>query len=258
MSPSIPAARRSYERHIVPFVRPFADSTLRRAEGSIPNGGLALDHGAGTGLVTSLLLRRQPDVCVVAVDPNADLLGALRGVPRCSCVVGTAVDIGDEHPPFDAVLSNIVLPFCPDAAGDLAHLRKRTSASGVLMATTLGPAEEVTPFFRFWSAAREVMPDAWEPSRYPHHRFGNPEVFTAEIAAGGWRIRSVHRVRAVRRITVENAWTWLSSVLPIGVGEGYRPMSEDERDAVHDRFVGRWPTESRWISMGWTVVASAT
>ena len=257
MSASVAGQRRSYERHIAPFARPFAESTSRRAAHALGRGAFILDHGAGTGLVTSLLLRRQPDLQVVALDPNAELLSALTGEARCASLVGTAADLVDDRPPFDTVVSNLVLPFCHDAAGDLARIRRLTSDGGTLVATTLGAVTDVTPFDRFWSATQAVIPQAWEPARYPHHRFGEAEVFADEITAGGWKVRSVHPVRAVRRISATNAWTWLSSVLPVGVGDTYRAMLDDERGAVRAEFMGCWTGESRWVSTGWTVAATA-
>ena len=250
-------ALRSYKRHIVPFARPFAESTSRRAARALGRGGRVLDHGAGTGLVTSLLLRGAPDLQVVALDPNAELLSALNDEGRCERVVGTAAALHRDRPPFDTVVSNLVLPFCPDAASDLAQLRQLTAGGGTLVATTLGAAADVTPFHRFWSATQSLIPQAWEPTCYPHHRFGEVDSFVGEITSGGWTVRSVHAVRAVRRISAPNAWTWLSSVLPVGEGDGYRAMLDHEREAVRAEFLGRWSAEFRWVSAGWTVVATS-
>ncbi len=257
VSASATSQRRSYERYIVPFARPFAESTSRRAAHALRPGGLVLDHGAGTGLVASLLLRREPDLRVVALDPNAELLRALADEQRCVRLVGTAADLDNDRPPFDTVVSNLVLPFCPDAAGDLARVRRLTAASGTLVVTTLGAVADVTPFHRFWSATESVIPGAWEPTRYPHHRFGEVDSFVDEITSGGWKVRSAQAVRGVRRISATNAWSWLSSVLPVGVGDAYRAMREDERAAARSEFLGRWSAESRWVSAGWTVVATS-
>ena len=71
----------SYEHRIVPFARPFAQSTVRLALKSVAGveGDLVvLDHGAGTGLVSNLLLDARPSASIVALDPNAELLNVLR------------------------------------------------------------------------------------------------------------------------------------------------------------------------------------
>ena len=250
-------ARRSYERHIAPFARPFAESTVRHGLGAHTSPMVTLDHGAGTGLVTSLLLRRVPNSQVVALDPSADLLSALANERRCQQIVGTAAELRVGGPRFDLVTSNLVLPFCADAAGDLARIRACSASAATLVVTSLGTVEDVTPFHRFWSAARAIVPDAWEPNRYPHHRFGCVDALVAVVEQGGWTLRSQHRVRAVRRISGINAWSWLSSVLPVGVGDAYRGLLVDERDAVRREFLRQWSAEFRWISGGWTVVATA-
>ena len=250
-------ARRSYERHIAPFARPFGESTVRCALRGGLSPGVVLDHGAGTGLVTSLLLRRQPNLRVVALDPNADLLSALTSEQRCIRIVGTATELSVDCPQLDLIVSNLVLPFCADAAGDLAAMRDRTSSTGRLVVTSLGAVEDVTPFHRFWSAAQAVIPDAWEPGRYPHHRFGRVESLVAVVEQSGWTVRTQHGVRGVRRISGTNAWTWLSSVLPVGVGEKYRALRSDEHEAVRGEFLRLWASESRWVSRGWTVLATA-
>ena len=251
-------ARQSYERHIAPFARPFAESTVRHALRSGSSSNVVLDHGAGTGLVTSLLLRRRPDSWVVALDPNADLLSALADERRCILTVGTARDLSEDGPLLDLVVSNLVLPFCPDASGDLAVIRERTSSTGTLVVTTLGAAEDVSPFYRFWTAVSAVLPNAWEPGRYPHHRFGHVDALGGVLEQGGWTVESRHRVRAVRRISADHAWTWLSSVLPVGIDGDYRALVGAEFEAVRAEFMRRWSSESRWISGGWTFVASVS
>ncbi len=250
-------AARSYERHIVPFARPFAQSTVRLALESLAGAErdpVVLDHGAGTGLVSNLVLDACPSAWIVALDPNAELLDVLRPRAHCECLVGTAADLAAGER-FDLVVSNLVLPFCPDAAGDLGALREAARPGAALVITTLGTAESVTPFHRFWSSVQAVVPGAWSPKRYPHHRFGTRSDFVGAVEAGGWAIEVVRPVRAVRRISATGAWAWLSAVLPVGTGDSYRSLSDGERADVERDFLGQWSRENRWVSEGWTIVA---
>ena len=250
----------SYEHRIVPFARPFAQSTVRLALKSVAGVGrdlVVLDHGAGTGLVSGLLLDARPSAWIVALDPNAELLNVLRPRERCECVVGTATDLAPDER-FDLVVSNLVLPFCSDAAGDLRAVRAAAHPGATLVITTLGTAESVTPFHRYWSSVQAVVPGGWSPTRYPHHRFGARPDFVDAVEAGGWTVESVRPVRAVRRISPIGAWAWLSAVLPVGVGDEYRTLSVSDRGNVRNDFLGRWSSESRWVSGGWTIVARSS
>ena len=214
-----------------------------------------LDHGAGTGLVGRLLKRSNPNVDLVALDPNTELLAAIDSGDYVEQIQGTAGSMPSTAGPFDLVVSNLVLPFCPDACADLVSLRGQTMTSGALVTTTLGTAFDVTPFHRYWSSVADVIADAWEPDRYPHHRFGNADVLANTISAAGWNVVAVRPVKAARRISAERAWTWLSSVLPVGVGEGYRPLEDEEVAAVRSHFLGRWADQNVWRSAGWTAFA---
>lgn len=250
----------SYEHRIVPFARPFAQSTVRLALKAVAGVGrdpVVLDHGAGTGLVSNLLLDARPSASIVALDPNAELLNVLRPRERCECIVGTAADLAPGER-FDLVVSNLVLPFCSDAAGDLQIVRAAAHPGASLVITTLGTAESVTPFHRFWSSVQAVVPGGWSPTRYPHHRFGARPDFVGAVEAGGWTVETVRPVRAVRRIRPAGAWAWLSAVLPVGVGDGYRTLSASERADVENDFLAQWSSENRWVSEGWTIVARSS
>lgn len=214
-----------------------------------------LDHGAGTGLVGRLLKRSNPALELVALDPNADLLSAIDRGDYVAQIQGTAGDLSLDAGGFDLVASNLVLPFCSDAHADLVALRNATTIAGALVLTTLGPAAEVTPFHRYWSSVAHVIGDAWEPDRYPHHRFGDADVLANTISSAGWNVVAIRRVKAARRISAERAWTWLSSVLPVGFGESYRPLDAAEVLEVRSHFLGRWADQTVWRSAGWTALA---
>lgn len=216
-----------------------------------------LDHGAGTGLTTQLLLTSLPGLDVVLLDPNAELLSALPLSIAGRRVIGTADCLTADDGMFELVVSNLVLPFCSDAAADLRQMLFHTAPGGLLVATTLGGAADVTPFYRYWAAVADVVSGGWQPERYVHFRFGDPGEFATTVTSAGWRVESVVEVRTARRINATNAWKWVSSVLPTGVDDAYRALTVDEFTAVERVFLQRWSQESKWLSAGWTLTARA-
>jgi SAM-dependent methyltransferase len=250
-------AQRSYETFIAPFVRPFAEATVRWSKPSAlaPNA-LVLDHGAGTGLVTKLLHRERDDIHVVGLDPNHGLLSSLAGEQNCCQILGTATDLLAAEDRFDLAVSNAAISFCPDPSKDLEIICSRMKPGGRLVVTSLGRAGEVTPFHRYWSAIQEVVSGAWEPDRYPHHSLGDPQRLRGCAVDAGWSVEHCRAVHGVRRISCERAWTWLNAVLPVGVGESYRPLTAAEHDATREVFVNRWAGETRWRSTAYTLCAT--
>lgn len=244
-----PAAR--YERHVATFARPFARAVADVLVESAPR--TVLDHGAGTGLVARLVHRRCPSSHVVALDPSVELLRGLDGEGHCTVLHGVAGDLDREAPGLrvDAVGSSLSLMFCNDPVGDLSILRTHTVPAGSVAIAVLGGANEVEPFWRYWSATQRIVPSAWQPDDYPHHRFADPEVFRRTVAAAGWRETAMAPVVGRRRMTAANAWEWLHGALPVGMGTTYGQIPADIVDSVRAEFVGEWGAVRTVTSRGW-------
>lgn len=243
----------SYQRFIAPFARPFA----RVVVSSLDLGRIwsVIDHGAGTGLVTKEIHARKPEVLVTAVDPSAELLEGLAGEPNCRIVHGTAEALVGSVTPVDAVVSNLVLSFCPDPESDLSILRSCAGHGGRLALLTLAGPDDVEPFRRYWDAVRAVTPDSWPVERYPHVRFPDAEVLAHLTRSAGWSHVRVEPVRRARTLTDRSAWSWLNSALPVGRNGGYRPLSTEEQVAVRERFLTSWGPRRRVVTTAWLVSA---
>lgn len=130
--------------------------------------------------------------------------------------------------------------FCEDVAEELTLLRAHTESGGTLVASVLGPADSVEAFSCYWRAVRSVVPAAWPPDQYPHHRFANPQPLVATATKAGWESSSLAPVRGRRRIGASFAWEWLSGALPIGLGVAYRTLSDEVMAAVRAEFIRSW------------------
>lgn len=251
---SVHSAAASYDRHVGPFALGFAQPLLD-AVASVDAWRSAidvLDHGAGTGLSSRLIRERLPAARVTALEPSAALGSALPSEPWCITVLGTTEHLSPV-PQFDAVVSNLVLMFCPDPQDTLRQLHRIVRPGGVLAVCVLDAADRVQPFHAYWTAVRSVRADAWRPEQYPHHRLAG--VAGEQAAAAGWQV-VVERTAALRQVMdPADAWEWLHGALPVGLGDAYGQLEADDAVRVRQCFLAT--VGSEFVSHGTLLIATA-
>ena len=101
-----------------------------------------LDLGAGTGGAVSRLRRIYPEAVIVTLDlvpemlsVGAKTIGAAKGLPLCADA--TRMPCVDAS--FDLIVSNLMLPWCPDPVAVLVEARRVIRSPGLFSFTTLGP-----------------------------------------------------------------------------------------------------------------------
>ena len=102
-----------------------------------------LDLGAGTGGAVTGLKRIYPDATVVTLDIVPEMLSAGAAtmspgerLPLCA----DAARIACVDASFDLIVSNLMLPWCPDPLVVLTEARRVIRFPGLFLFTTLGPA----------------------------------------------------------------------------------------------------------------------
>lgn len=210
-----------YDRLALPFIHPYTRALLRSVR--VPSDAAILDHGAGTGEVTLALHRRWPSAHIVALDPNGPMLERLQvkaGTARWLTVyhghLHPAFDLG----PFDLCVSQLALVFVSDPTAELAILRRITRPRGRLAVTVLREAGSMVPFFAYWTAAQQVIPQAIAPEEYPHHRFADAHTLQAIMEKAGWAETRITPLASERVCSEATLWRWLSTTLPIRLTTG--------------------------------------
>lgn len=149
------------------------------ALGDLPRGGLALDAGAGTGVLVPALLNWYPHA-IIAVDFAPGMIIRLRcKYPNYRRVIALCADV--TRPPlgdnlFDTIYANDVLPHFPDRPAALRELFRITRPGGRLVISHIVGRGEVNRRHRSGDPVlhQDLLPSGLE--------------VCALLAQAGWRV----------------------------------------------------------------------
>ena len=220
-----------YDRFMGRFSRPLAPQLADFA--SVAAGQRVIDVGSGPGALTAELVDRLGPSAVVAADPSAPFVAALRErLPEVE-----ATQAGAEHLPFDddvfdAALAQLVVHFMTDAVAGLREMARVTRPGGVVAASVWDHAGERSPLAVFWRAARELDPGVRDESALAGAREGGLEALFAE--AGLTDVRSAEHSVPFTHATFEE-W-WEPFTLGVGPAGAYvAGLSEEARVPLRER-----------------------
>jgi SAM-dependent methyltransferase len=205
----------AYDRHIGRYGAALASRLLTFA--GIEPGMRALDVGCGPGALTSALADRLGSAAVSGVDPSEPFIEACRSrLAGVELVVAGADRLPFADGTFDAVLSQLVVNFIPDAEAGVAEMVRVTRAGGRVAACVWDYAGEMTLLREFWRAAAEVAPErAAEFDEGQVMRWcGEGELAGLWRAAGMTSVRSESFVVRASYTDFDDLW----SPFPMGVG----------------------------------------
>jgi SAM-dependent methyltransferase len=153
-----------YSRRLAPLFADFAGLTPGEPgepgePGAKHPAGQILDVGAGPGALATELARRLGGQRVVAIEPSAPFVGALRTrLPDVRVVQGFAEDLPFADDSFDASLAQLVVHFMKDPIEGLREMRRVTKAGGVVAACVWDLGGGRSPMSPFWRAAAQIDP----------------------------------------------------------------------------------------------------
>jgi ubiquinone/menaquinone biosynthesis C-methylase UbiE len=126
--------------------------------------GLAwLDVGAGTGVLTQVIVQNASPSKVVGVDLSQDYLEFARQRIRDDRVefrVGDAVNIAFESPQFDVSVAGLVLNFLPAPQQAVTSMTQAVRREGIVAAYVWDYSGQMEMMRHFWDAATKVDPSA--------------------------------------------------------------------------------------------------
>lgn len=124
-----------------------------------------LDVGAGTGILTQVILQAASPAKVVGIDQSQNYIEFARQRihdDRVEFRVGDALSIAFHSPQFDAAVAGLVLNFVPSPQQVVAGMIEAVRDGGIVAAYVWDYGGQMEMMRHFWDAAIKVDPAASE------------------------------------------------------------------------------------------------
>jgi SAM-dependent methyltransferase len=242
----------SYGRFMGRFSEPLADEFVALADPR-PSQRV-LDVGCGPGALTARLADRLGPGQVVAVDPSAPFVAAVRRrLPAVEVHEAPA-----EHLPLDddsvaTALAQLVVHFMADPVRGLAEMLRVTRPGGLVAACVWDHAGGLGPLSLFWDAVHELDPAAPGESVLAGTRDGH--LGELLVAAGADDV-TTGRLDVTVPFRGLHDW-WEPFTLGVGPAGAYVAGLDDAgRAALRDACAARLPegpfelTSTAWTGTG--------
>jgi SAM-dependent methyltransferase len=150
-------------------------------------GQRVLDVGCGPGALSARAAQVVGADHVTAIDPSQPFVEAARArIPGADVRLGDAESLPFADDSFDAVLSQLVVNFIPDAPAGVAEMRRVARPGGLVAACVWDYAGEMRLLRTFWDAAVAIDPDGAGPVHEGGTmRYSNPDDLGALWSAAG-------------------------------------------------------------------------
>lgn len=132
---------------------------------AVDPGGAWLDVGAGTGILTQIILHEASPAKILGVDSSPEYIEFARQRiqdGRVEFKVGDAAQITTESAAFDAAVAGLVLNFVPAPDQVAQNMVQAVRSGGVVAAYVWDYGGRMEMMRQFWDAAIQVDPAARE------------------------------------------------------------------------------------------------
>ena len=213
-----------YSRLLAPQLADFA---------GVESGQRVIDVGSGPGALTVELVARLGPDAVVAADPSAPFIAALRErLPGVEAVQAPAETLPFADDAFDVALAQLVVHFMKDPVAGVREMARVTRPGGVVAANVWDLAGDRTPLSVLWRAVRDLDPSVRDESGLPGAREGQLAGYFEQ--AGLTRIESTEHEVPFKPATFEEWWDPFE--LGVGpAGQYVASLDDEHRVAVRER-----------------------
>jgi SAM-dependent methyltransferase len=216
----------------------------------VRKGQHAIDVGCGPGALTGELVARLGAERVAAVDPSEPFVIAARDRhPGVDVRRAAAEELPFPDDEFDVALAQLVVHFMTHPVAGLQEMARVTRPGGVVVACVWDHAGGRGPLSLFWTAVRQLDPDADDESKLAGAREGHLEELFA--AAG---LHSVEGADLAAQVEYASFGDWWEPfTLGVGPAGAYAAkLDPARREELKERCRGLVPeTRFRLDAHAW-------
>lgn len=195
----------AYTADVSPMAEHFAREALQLA--ALPPSPRIVDVAAGPGTLALMVARG--GATVSAIDFSPAMITNLRrradeaGIEIHDVRVGDGQALPFDDDAFDGAFSMAGLIFFPDRAAGFRELRRVLRSGRRAVVSSIASIEG--PFFQVMEGIRTILPDL--PTPQGELPLSDPEAFTLEMSAAGFREVAIHTIRqSVTTPSVSEYW----------------------------------------------------
>ncbi len=211
---------------------------------AVAPGSTWLDMGAGTGVLTTLILQKTSPTKVVAIDLSPAYLDFARQHiqdKRVEFRIGDASELASELPPFDVAVAGLVLNFVPSPEQATRNMAQAINDGGMVAAYVWDYGGRMEMMRQFWDAAAVVDPSARDMDAGKRFAICEPDNLRALFQSVGLSSVEVTAIDFETRFQDLDDF-WLPFLGAQGsVSKYLRDMSEEMRTAVRDQLQRQLP-----------------
>lgn len=242
-SGSIFSSASAYEGYVGRWSRLVAQEFIRWL--SIPAGRSWLDVGAGTGIITEVILQQASPTRVLATDLTQDFIDLARQKihdDRVEFRVEDAVNLTFAAPEFDVAVAGLVLNFVPNPRQAAHNMAQAVKSGGTVAAYIWDYGGRMEMMRHFWDAANVVDPTAHAMDAGHQFPIANPDNQRALFESLGLQAVELRPIDAPTRFQNFDDY-WLPFLGAQGsVSKYLRALSNDTRNAIRDQLQKQLPT----------------
>lgn len=155
---------------------------------NVPAGRAWLDVGAGTGILTEVILDQAAPQKIIGIDVSESYLERARETvsdARVEFITGDASTFTFESPEFDAAVSGLVLNFLPSPQAAVQGMKNAVRPDGIIAAYVWDYGNRMEMMRHFWEAATAVDPAASQHDSGTRFAICNPDNLRALFESEG-------------------------------------------------------------------------
>jgi ubiquinone/menaquinone biosynthesis C-methylase UbiE len=197
-----------------------------------------LDVGCGAGMLAQTVIKNCAPSSVTGADPLEKSIAAAKQHPdneKIQFEIGDAQDLPFEDSKFDAVVSGLMIKFVPDKVKAIGEMKRVARPGSVIALYDWDMDSNMNTTRHFWSAVADVIPDRTEDRSTDRTPMTEIDSIAKMFEAAG--------VKAVQQSTIsftthfrdlDDYWDPITRNSQ-NVGRFYQTMTEEQREAVHQR-----------------------